>query len=464
MVAAPEALAPQPPAPALPAPTAFDFGSIWRRAWSIWRIQWLRSLWLLIRGMLIGGLVLLVPAALFGVSAFMPALKSVAVVISVLGVIVYLCVQIKYGIAFLHLIAGADERITVKEALRRAKGRLWPFVLVTILMLLVAYGAMLPLGIPWLIWMPTFLLAAWPFIVEGRKGFDVLVQARRWVKGDGFMVFLYVLLLGILMSAVMGVPGALGAIFRNAAVLAVMGALSLALVFLFVAPFQTAFLYATYEALRTKKGDAPPELPSQKKWFIVAMVFGLLVFAVLAMAGAYAATRVASSRQNLNAAPSAAYTADQQAFMAKVAAETAAAEKRQAATEAATATPPAPSAKQPAPAATPQAPNPAPGDSDNDGLTDAQEAQLGTDPHNPDTDGDGIADGDEAHVFFTKPLLKSSYGSPYTDGQNLKNGYDPMFLGQKMTQNRIDTFLVYIKGRPLHEPTLTTLKGTVFVP
>jgi S1-C subfamily serine protease len=34
-------------------------------------------------------------------------------------------------------------------------------------------------------------------------------------------------------------------------------------------------------------------------------------------------------------------------------------------------------------------------DSDNDGLSDAQEAQLGTDPHNPDTDGDGYLDGSE---------------------------------------------------------------------
>lgn len=34
-------------------------------------------------------------------------------------------------------------------------------------------------------------------------------------------------------------------------------------------------------------------------------------------------------------------------------------------------------------------------DSDGDGLTDAHEKALGTDPHNPDTDGDGVSDGDE---------------------------------------------------------------------
>lgn len=34
-------------------------------------------------------------------------------------------------------------------------------------------------------------------------------------------------------------------------------------------------------------------------------------------------------------------------------------------------------------------------DSDNDGLTDNEETQYGTDPKNPDTDGDGYKDGDE---------------------------------------------------------------------
>jgi hypothetical protein len=45
------------------------------------------------------------------------------------------------------------------------------------------------------------------------------------------------------------------------------------------------------------------------------------------------------------------------------------------------------------------APAPAPGpDMDGDGLSDAQEAALGTQPGNPDTDADGMRDGDEVRV------------------------------------------------------------------
>ena len=46
-------------------------------------------------------------------------------------------------------------------------------------------------------------------------------------------------------------------------------------------------------------------------------------------------------------------------------------------------------------------------DRDNDGLSDAEEARLGTDPDNPDSDGDGYEDGEEVEAF-TDPLVDDS--------------------------------------------------------
>jgi len=50
----------------------------------------------------------------------------------------------------------------------------------------------------------------------------------------------------------------------------------------------------------------------------------------------------------------------------------------------------------------------APTDTDNDGLTDADESLIGTDPNNPDTDGDAIDDGAEVNDYGTNPLLEDS--------------------------------------------------------
>lgn len=55
-------------------------------------------------------------------------------------------------------------------------------------------------------------------------------------------------------------------------------------------------------------------------------------------------------------------------------------------------------------------------DTDGDGLTDAQEQDLGTDPENADTDGDGLTDGEEVNDYGTDPL------NPDTDEDGLQDG------------------------------------------
>lgn len=58
-------------------------------------------------------------------------------------------------------------------------------------------------------------------------------------------------------------------------------------------------------------------------------------------------------------------------------------------------------------------------DLDCDGLTDADEASLGTNPGNPDTDGDGLPDGLEVHTLHTNPLLADTDGDGCGDRKEL---------------------------------------------
>jgi hypothetical protein len=55
-------------------------------------------------------------------------------------------------------------------------------------------------------------------------------------------------------------------------------------------------------------------------------------------------------------------------------------------------------------------------DTDNDGLADAEEASLGTDPMNPDSDGDNLTDGEEVLSYGTNPLLADTDGDGFGDG------------------------------------------------
>lgn len=71
------------------------------------------------------------------------------------------------------------------------------------------------------------------------------------------------------------------------------------------------------------------------------------------------------------------------------------------------------------------------GDTDQDGLSNAQETVLGTDPNNPDTDGDGLKDGDEVLIYSTNPR------NPDSDGDGL-NDYQEIFT-HRTDPNNPDT-------------------------
>lgn len=69
-------------------------------------------------------------------------------------------------------------------------------------------------------------------------------------------------------------------------------------------------------------------------------------------------------------------------------------------------------------------------DSDDDGLTDTEEAALGTDPTKVDTDEDGLNDGMEVNFYFTDPLNSDTDGDTFLDGSEVENGYDPKGPGR----------------------------------
>ena len=69
-------------------------------------------------------------------------------------------------------------------------------------------------------------------------------------------------------------------------------------------------------------------------------------------------------------------------------------------------------------------------DTDNDGLDDVREYDLGTDPLNWDTDLDELSDGDEIIIWKTDPLNFDSDGDTYGDGAEIKNGYNPLGTGR----------------------------------
>jgi len=85
-------------------------------------------------------------------------------------------------------------------------------------------------------------------------------------------------------------------------------------------------------------------------------------------------------------------------------------------------------------------------DIDGDGLDNATEQSLGTDPVNPDSDGDGLGDGEEVNLYATDPLNADSDGDYLGDGEEINvYGSDP---------NHDDTGDLAPRGNP--DGTLST--------
>ncbi|MCL4210089.1 MAG: hypothetical protein KJZ68_05455, partial [Phycisphaerales bacterium] len=72
-------------------------------------------------------------------------------------------------------------------------------------------------------------------------------------------------------------------------------------------------------------------------------------------------------------------------------------------------------------------------DTDSDGLTDADEIALGTDPNKPDTDGDGLLDGTEVEMAIANGTNCPDPLSPDSDGDGLTDGAEVGYEGVEGT-------------------------------
>lgn len=65
-------------------------------------------------------------------------------------------------------------------------------------------------------------------------------------------------------------------------------------------------------------------------------------------------------------------------------------------------------------------------DSDEDGLPNKDEFEIGTKSFNPDTDGDGLTDGDEVNIYGTDPMNPDTDEDGINDGDEVTLGLDPL--------------------------------------
>jgi len=80
-----------------------------------------------------------------------------------------------------------------------------------------------------------------------------------------------------------------------------------------------------------------------------------------------------------------------------------------------------------------RASNPLEVDTDGDGLSDGDEVLYQTSVTNSDSDGDGLADGDEIFTYHTDPTKLDTDGDGIGDGAEVASGDDPLTTSESAT-------------------------------
>ena len=90
-------------------------------------------------------------------------------------------------------------------------------------------------------------------------------------------------------------------------------------------------------------------------------------------------------------------------------------------------------------------------DADADGLPDAREDEIGTDPAKPDSDGDGLTDRDEVDFFGTDPRSSDTDGDRLSDGEELAALGSSPFLADSDGDGYSDADEIVAATDPLDE-------------
>jgi hypothetical protein len=223
------------------------------------------------------------PSSIEGVTSFV-----VVVGISALLLFCTIIMAITYPIALTEGMVGAEkgEHIDAGSLFDRAFKKLGVYLIVSILVALVMFGAFSLFILPAIVAGVYLSFVLYTTVLEGKKGYDALIQSIWYVKDYFWAVFgRTVLLLLCIMAIAMGLAALaalFGELFNTGS--GVLNFVSDLLMGMFVTPVFLSFYYVLYKDIRdAKQGIVIDQKKAAvlKKWFVVLSVVAFLVPVVI---------------------------------------------------------------------------------------------------------------------------------------------------------------------------------------
>ena len=234
-------------------------------------------------------------------------------IIGLLWLLAALSVQFWSQISLLYAIKDRNEKIGIKEAFRRSRGKINSFAWVLILTGFITMGGSMLFMIPGIIFSIWFIFTSYVLVSEDIGGMNALMKSKAYVQGHWWSVSWRFLALGLIFIGPFIVLAIiLGAITAGITLVAGKTGASIFsdsinfLITTFLTPFLITYSFLLYENLKEIKGSFTFE-PKGKGWLIAIAILGGLIIPISMLAGMVVV--------NMTSAPKAAQNAKIESYM-----------------------------------------------------------------------------------------------------------------------------------------------------
>lgn len=251
-------------------------GDLLKRTWQIYKGRFGTFLGIMIFPLIVSFLVIFLGT--------LPKIFGLAVLhylFLIISFIVAIIVSFWAQVSLLFAIKDREEKIGIKESLRRGWHRIVSFIWISILIGFINMGGSLLFIIPGIIFAIWFSFATFVLISEDFRGMNALFRSKQWVSGNWGKVFWRFLVIGIILLIIyfcIAFPATF-LVSEN------LSNIISSIVSLFLTPFAITYSFLIYEDLRKLKGSLSFEAPKRGtkiKYILIGIVGFLLIPGILA--------------------------------------------------------------------------------------------------------------------------------------------------------------------------------------
>jgi len=256
--------------------------SLLKSAWGLFRSHWK------VLSIIVG-----IPPVFILISQLLSETKNiplaiVGIILMIAGIVLSIAMSVASIDAIRKLYANPTEIINIKGEYKYGFSMFWPLIVVYILHVFATMGASIFLIIPGIIVAVYLAMTTYVFVIEGKKGLDVLAESYGLIKSYWWAVLGRVIVLGVFMFVVSFISTfiitivllVVSKLISNGNVdLYIVSTILSFILNVILGVISGAYMYRLYESLKANRNPSV-DVSKARKWFKALAIIGPLVIII----------------------------------------------------------------------------------------------------------------------------------------------------------------------------------------